>query len=105
MTAASAAASLIVPEAAPGTPSRPADAAVPDLRRGLSTDWTCARLEAIGAGELHLAASILGIFPVAVANHADGALPPYQLAELTERVRRTNPPTLGSAGHRPAGRP
>ena len=93
-------------QSAPGSPPDPADAAVPDLRRGLFADRTCARPEAIGAGELHLAATILGIFPVAVANHADGALPPYQLAELTERVRRANPPALGgSAGHRPAGRP
>ena len=30
---------------------------MPDLRRGLSTDSTCARLEAIDAGDLQLAAS------------------------------------------------
>lgn len=61
---------------------------MPDLRRGLSGDSRCARLEAAGAGELHLAASVLGIFPVAGADYPDGALPLHPLAELTERVRR-----------------
>ena len=60
---------------------------MPDLRRGLSADSRCAPLGATGAGELHLAASVLGVFPVAVANYPDGALPLYPLAELTEGVR------------------
>jgi N-acetylglucosamine malate deacetylase 2 len=49
---------------------------------------TCGRLEAIRPWELQLAASVLGISSVAVANYPDGALRRYPMAELTERVRR-----------------
>ena len=49
---------------------------------------TCARLEAVRPWELQLAASVLGISSVAVANYPDGALCRYPVAELTERVRR-----------------
>jgi LmbE family N-acetylglucosaminyl deacetylase len=45
-------------------------------------------LEAIRPWELQLAASVLGISSVAVANYPDGGLGRYPLAELTEHVRR-----------------
>jgi LmbE family N-acetylglucosaminyl deacetylase len=45
-------------------------------------------LAAIRPWELQLAASILGISSVTVANYPDGALGRYPLAELAEHVRR-----------------
>jgi LmbE family N-acetylglucosaminyl deacetylase len=47
-----------------------------------------ARLEATRPWETQLAASILGIGEVAVANYRDGALPGYPTAELAERIVR-----------------
>jgi N-acetylglucosamine malate deacetylase 2 len=47
-----------------------------------------ARLEAIRPWEVQLAASILGIGGVAVANFRDGALDEYPTDELTERIGR-----------------
>lgn len=47
-----------------------------------------ARLEAIRPWETQLAASILGIGAVAVANYRDGGLPDYPTAELAERISR-----------------
>jgi N-acetylglucosamine malate deacetylase 2 len=49
---------------------------------------TCARLEAVRPWELQLAASILGISSVAVANYPDSGLRRQPMAELTERVQR-----------------
>jgi N-acetylglucosamine malate deacetylase 2 len=49
---------------------------------------TCSRLEAVRPWELQLAASVLGISSVAVANYPDGGLSRYPVAELTGRVRR-----------------
>ena len=46
------------------------------------------RLEAIRPWETQLAASILGIDAVAVANFRDGGLPDYPTAELAERIGR-----------------
>jgi len=48
---------------------------------------TCARLEAIRPWEVQLAASVLGISRVTVADYPDGALGRYPVAELGERVR------------------
>jgi LmbE family N-acetylglucosaminyl deacetylase len=47
-----------------------------------------ARLEAVRPWETQLAASILGIRSIAVANYRDGALPEYPKAELAERIGR-----------------
>ena len=47
-----------------------------------------ARLEAIRPWETQLAASILGISGVAVANYRDGELHEYPTAELAERIAR-----------------
>jgi len=47
-----------------------------------------ARLEAIRPWETQLAASVLGIGEVAVANYRDGALPHYPAGELAERIGR-----------------
>ena len=47
-----------------------------------------ARLEAVRPWETQLAASILGIRSVAVANYRDGALPEYPAAELADRIDR-----------------
>jgi LmbE family N-acetylglucosaminyl deacetylase len=47
-----------------------------------------APLEAIRPWELQLAASVLGISSVTVANYPDGGLDCYPIAELTERVQR-----------------
>ena len=55
---------------------------------GSPLNSTCARLEAIRPWELQLAASILGISPVAVANYPDSGLRRQPMAELTEQVRR-----------------
>ena len=60
------------------------------LTRGEASplNTTYGRLEAVRPWELQLAASVLGISSVAVANYPDGALCRYPVAELTERVRR-----------------
>jgi LmbE family N-acetylglucosaminyl deacetylase len=47
-----------------------------------------ARLEAIRPWELQLAASVLGLDGIAVANYRDGALPEYPTAELAGRIGR-----------------
>ena len=47
-----------------------------------------ARLEAIRPWELQLAASVLGISGIAVANYPDGSLCRVPAAELTDRIRR-----------------
>src|ERR1700678_1997286 len=47
-----------------------------------------ARLEAVRPWETQLAASILGIRSIAVANYRDGALPESPPAELAERIGR-----------------
>jgi LmbE family N-acetylglucosaminyl deacetylase len=47
-----------------------------------------ARLEAVRPWETQLAASILGIRAVAVANYGDGALHEYPTAELADRIGR-----------------
>ena len=62
-----------------------------------------ARLEAIRPWELQLAASVLGISRLAVANYPDGELRCYPAAELAERVRRAiRQHSRGpAAGHRP----
>jgi LmbE family N-acetylglucosaminyl deacetylase len=49
---------------------------------------TCQRLEAVRPWELQLAASVLGISSVTVADYPDGGLCRYPMAELTDRVRR-----------------
>jgi LmbE family N-acetylglucosaminyl deacetylase len=47
-----------------------------------------ARLEAVRPWEVQLAASILGIREVGVANYRDGQLHQYRTADLTERIDR-----------------
>jgi N-acetylglucosamine malate deacetylase 2 len=47
-----------------------------------------ARLEAVRPWETQLAASILGIRSIAVANYRDGALQEYPTAELADRIGR-----------------
>jgi N-acetylglucosamine malate deacetylase 2 len=47
-----------------------------------------ARLEAIRPWELQLAAAVLGISEVAVANYPDGELHQFPAAELADRIRR-----------------
>jgi LmbE family N-acetylglucosaminyl deacetylase len=47
-----------------------------------------ARLEAVRPWETQLAASILGIRSIAIANYRDGGLPEYPTAELAERIGR-----------------
>jgi LmbE family N-acetylglucosaminyl deacetylase len=47
-----------------------------------------ARLEAVRPWEVQLAASILGLGDVAVANYRDGQLHRYRMADLTERIDR-----------------
>ena len=49
---------------------------------------TCQRLEAVRPWELQLAAGVLGISSVTVADYPDGGLCRYPVAELTGRVRR-----------------
>jgi LmbE family N-acetylglucosaminyl deacetylase len=49
---------------------------------------TCARLEAVRPWELLLAANVLGISSVAVADYPDGGLRRQPTADLTERVGR-----------------
>jgi N-acetylglucosamine malate deacetylase 2 len=48
----------------------------------------CARLEATRPWEVQLAASVLGLGGIGVANYRDGALPEYPTAELAERIGR-----------------
>ena len=50
---------------------------------------TCERLEAIRPWELQVAAGLLGISSLTVADYPDGQLNRQPAAELTERVRRT----------------
>jgi N-acetylglucosamine malate deacetylase 2 len=47
-----------------------------------------ARLEAVRPWEVQLAASILGVGEVGVANYRDGRLHQYRTADLTERIDR-----------------
>ncbi len=47
----------------------------------------CARLEAVRPWELQMAARVLGIGPVVVANYADGALHRQPVTELASRIR------------------
>ena len=47
-----------------------------------------ARLEAVRPWEVQLAASILGVREVGVANYRDGRLHRYRTADLTERIGR-----------------
>jgi N-acetylglucosamine malate deacetylase 2 len=49
---------------------------------------TCERLEIIRPWELQVAAGLIGISSLMVADYADGKLSRYPAAELTERVRR-----------------
>jgi LmbE family N-acetylglucosaminyl deacetylase len=49
---------------------------------------TCHRLEAVRPWELQLAAGVLGISSVTVADYPDGGLNRQPMAELTGRVRR-----------------
>jgi N-acetylglucosamine malate deacetylase 2 len=49
---------------------------------------TCQRLEAIRPFELQLAAGLLGVSSVAVADYPDGGLGRYPVPALTERVQR-----------------
>ena len=53
----------------------------------VNSTWS-ARLEAVRPWELQLAANILGISPVTVANYPDGALRRQPPGELTGRIRR-----------------
>ena len=52
----------------------------------LNSTW-CARLEAVRPWELQLAANILGVSGVTVANYPDGGLHSHPVADLTQRVR------------------
>ena len=67
-----------------------ASLALLSLTRGEASplNSTCARLETIRPWELLLAANVLGISSLTVADYADGGLCRYPVAELTERVRR-----------------
>jgi LmbE family N-acetylglucosaminyl deacetylase len=60
------------------------------LTRGEATPvgLGAARLEAVRPWEVQMAASILGIREVTVANYPDGALHRHRAAELTERIGR-----------------
>ena len=49
---------------------------------------TCERLETIRPFELHVAAGLLGVSSVTVADYPDGGLRRAPVPELTERVRR-----------------
>ena len=49
---------------------------------------TCERLETIRPFELHVAAGLLGVSSVMVADYPDGGLRRAPVPELTERVRR-----------------
>lgn len=67
-----------------------ASVALLSLTRGEASplNSTCQRLEAVRPWELQLAASVLGISSVTVADYPDGGLCRYPMAELTERVLR-----------------
>jgi N-acetylglucosamine malate deacetylase 2 len=67
-----------------------ASLALLSLTRGEASplNSTCQRLEAVRPWELQLAASVLGISSVTVADYPDGGLCRYPTAELTGRVRR-----------------
>jgi N-acetylglucosamine malate deacetylase 2 len=69
---------------------RGASLALLSLTRGEASplNSTCERLEVIRPWELQLAAGLLGISSLMVADYADGGLHRYPAAELTERVRR-----------------
>ncbi len=49
---------------------------------------TCERLETLRPWELQLAARLLGISSLAVADYPDGNLSRYPAEELTERIHR-----------------
>ena len=49
---------------------------------------TCERLETLRPWELQVAAGLLGISSLTVADYPDGELSRYPIAELTERVQR-----------------
>jgi LmbE family N-acetylglucosaminyl deacetylase len=67
-----------------------ASLALLSLTRGEASplNSTSQRLEAVRPWELQLAASVLGISSVTVADYPDGGLSRYPMAELTGRVRR-----------------
>jgi N-acetylglucosamine malate deacetylase 2 len=67
-----------------------ASVALLTLTRGEASplNSTCERLEIIRPWELQVAAGLLGISSLMVADYADGKLNRYHAAELTERVRR-----------------
>jgi N-acetylglucosamine malate deacetylase 2 len=69
---------------------RGASLALLSLTRGEASplNSTCERLEVIRPWELQVAAALLGISSLMVADYADGGLNRYPAAELTERVRR-----------------
>jgi N-acetylglucosamine malate deacetylase 2 len=69
-----------------------ADLALLCLTRGEASplNSTCGKLEAVRPWELQLAASVLGISSVTVADYPDGALSRYPVAELADRVRRAS---------------
>lgn len=70
---------------------RGASLALLSLTRGEASplNSTCERLEEIRPWELQVAAGLLGISSLMVADYADGGLNRYPVAELTERVRRS----------------
>ena len=67
-----------------------ASVALLTLTRGEASplNSTCERLEIIRPWELQVAAGLLGISSLMMADYADGKLNRYPAAELTERVRR-----------------
>jgi N-acetylglucosamine malate deacetylase 2 len=69
---------------------RGASLALLTLTRGEASplNSTCERLEIIRPWELQVAAGLLGISSLMMADYADGKLNRYHAAELTERVRR-----------------
>jgi N-acetylglucosamine malate deacetylase 2 len=69
---------------------RGASLALLSLTRGEASplNSTCERLEVIRPWELQVAAGLLGISSLMVADYADGGLNRYPAIELTERVRR-----------------
>jgi N-acetylglucosamine malate deacetylase 2 len=69
---------------------RGASLALLSLTRGEAAplNSTCERLEVIRPWELQVAAGLLGISSLMLADYADGGLNRYPAGELTERVRR-----------------
>ena len=69
---------------------RGASLALLSLTRGEASplNSTCERLEVIRPSELQVAAGLLGVSSLMMADYADGGLSRYPAAELTERVRR-----------------